>query len=577
MIKPNDDDVGTTRLRYSLSIRSQQSQRALFLVAINITAILLLLWDSPRRGGLIIWVSSLGITTCYMYVVARWVWKELNSALLPRLLQFQHLMNLGVMANSAVTGAGVWWLHGSSVESMYIVTLYQCCYGMAGFVNASTHLRNFLTGMTINIGSAVTYWAVQGQNGIGITVPLLSLMFLLIMAARFNTKAFTESIQIREENKALLDARARYLAAANHDLRQPLQALSLYLNVIGEQVPNGPAAQTAKKAKETCRTLEDLFDNLLELSRYDTGQVVPHTSVFELSSIIRQLDTEFELRTRAKGLQWSVTCPSNAWVNTDPILISRLLRNLLDNSLRYTHDGQIAIDVTRRDAILEIVVRDTGRGIQSRDQERIFGDFIRVDGDVTSPEQGMGLGLAIVRRINELLGLNLELRSVPNQGTEVTVRLKEVKPEELQTTSAGARDSHASRSLRLVVWVIEDDESIRDALALQLTQWDCEIRFAKSKADIERLYQLTGRWPDAFFLDDTIDGHEMAIELGRWLLDVQNQPIFIMTATARTDRLDILASLNLPILRKPVDEEKLFSTLATIAGVEKQPVNVTEN
>ena len=557
-----NDNLETTQMRYSLRLRSQQSQRALLLVAINIAAILLLLWDSPKRIGLFAWVTLLAVTTCCMFAVARNIRRKVDTVIREKLVQFQNWANLGVVANSCATGSGVWWLHGSAVESMYIVTLYQCCYGMAGFVNASTHVRNFILGLVINVGSAIVYWAVQGKNGIGITVPLLSLIFLLIMAAKFNTKAFAESIRIRAENKDLLDMRVRYLAAANHDLRQPLQALSLYLNVIGEQLAQGPIAQTVRKAKDTCRTLEDLFGDLLELSHYDTGRVVPHPAALELSTVVRQLDNEFELRTRSKGLKWSASCPPDAWVHSDPLLLSRVLRNLLDNALRYTDAGSVSIMVERAGDQFDILVRDSGRGIEAKDQEKIFREFVQLDNPVSNIERGMGLGLAIVRRIDQMLGLRLTLSSEPNKGTEFRLRLPEVKPQERPASGGEVTILPASGQLSLVIWAIEDDESIRDALALQLTQWGCEVRFAKTQQDIERLRDLTGRWPDVFFLDDTIDGHEIGVDLAKWIRSLLPQAqIFLMTATAQDQRLAVLSTLGLPLFRKPVREHVLLAAL----------------
>jgi two-component system, sensor histidine kinase len=568
------ESLETTRLRYSLKLRSAQSQRALFLVAVNITAVLLLLWGSPKRIGLITWVSLLGLTTCYMYAAASHIRRNVDAATHGRMIELQRWINAGVVANSCATGSGVWLLNGSAIESMYIVTLYQCCYAMAGFVNASTHVRNFVLGLTINVGSAIAYWAVQGKSGIGITVPLLSLVFLLIAAARFNTRAFGESIRIREENKDLLDSRIRYLAAANHDLRQPLQALSLYINVIGEQLGQGPTAQTVRKAKDTCRTLEELFGNLLELSHYDTGRVVAQPVPIELSAIVRQLDNEFEVRTRSKGLRWSATCPPNAWVHSDPLLMSRLLRNLLDNALRYTEAGYVSLTVERIDAGFDVRVSDSGRGIALKDQERVFSDFTRLDDPTNTTERGMGLGLAIVKRIDQMLGLELTLNSEPNKGTSFRLRLTEAVPLDHAAATVATNPQAVHGQLSLAIWVVEDDENIQDALALQLTQWGCEVRFGKTRQDIERLHGLTGKWPDVFFLDDTIDGQEIAVDLAKWLRSVLPEtPILLMTATANTNRLAALSSLGLPLFRKPVGEEQLFAALENVErGKSKRPV-----
>ncbi len=551
-----------TRLRYSLKLRSEQSKRALFLVAINITAILFLLWDTPKRGGLFAWVTLLGLTTCCMYVVAKRLWQVVDTASEETLLEIQKWKNIGVVANTCAAGSGVWWLDGSPVEQMYIATLYQCCYGMAAFVNASTHLRSFIIGLLINVGSAVVYWALQGRGGIGITVPLLSLLFLLITAARFNTGSFVESIKIREENKDLLDSRVRYLAAANHDLRQPLQALSLYMSVLGEQLSQGPIAQTVRKARETCRTLEELFGNLLELSHYDTGKVTPRSAPLELSSVARQLDNEFEMRTRSKGLTWSASCPANAWVNTDPLLLSRLMRNLLDNALRYTEVGSVSLEVGKQGDSFEIIIKDTGRGIEIKDQEKVFREFVQLDCTESKTERGMGLGLAIVRRIDQMLGLKLSLSSEPSKGTEFRLLLPELKAEDRPAPEVSPLSHSHLGQLSLTIWAIEDDESIRDALALQLTQWGCEVRFAKTEEDIERLRELTSRWPDVFFLDDTIDGREMGVELAHWLQTrAPKVPIFLMTATARDERLSVLRALKLPLFRKPVGEDILLASL----------------
>ena len=241
------------------------------------------------------------------------------------------------------------------------------------------------------------------------------------------------------------------------------------------------------------------------------------------------------------------------------------MRNLLDNALRYTETGSITLAVEKQGDRFDITIKDTGRGIDFKDQEKVFKEFVQLDSAAGKAERGMGLGLAIVRRIDQMLGLRLSLTSEPSKGTQFRLSLPELKEKDRPRIENIATPNISHEQLSLKIWAVEDDESIRDALALQLTQWGCEVRFAKTEEDIDRLQELTGNWPDVFFLDDTIDGREMGVDLANWIcIRAPNVPIFLMTATARDERLAALAALGLPMFRKPVGEDVLLAALEKI-------------
>ncbi|MGQ0532237.1 MAG: sensor histidine kinase [Caulobacteraceae bacterium] len=204
-------------------------------------------------------------------------------------------------------------------------------------------------------------------------------------------------------------ARARFLTAISHDMRQPLQALMLYLNALERRVPEGEARAVLAKADHAAQALVSMFNNLIDLARIETGKVQPEFGSVSLKDLF---DTALEREPRA------ATDTTTLYVKSDPVLLDQILRQLVSNAMRHG-GGSARLSATNRDGAVELAVGDAGPGIAAEHHSRIFEEFERLEG---AAADGLGLGLTIVRKLSDLLGHEIEVRSAPGQGATFIVR-----------------------------------------------------------------------------------------------------------------------------------------------------------
>jgi signal transduction histidine kinase len=217
-------------------------------------------------------------------------------------------------------------------------------------------------------------------------------------------------------------ARALFLAAASHDLRQPLYAISILADTLVAEHLSADGQAVLERQRRAIAMLRASFDSLLDLSRLDTGEIRPVLRVGSLREIVEPVGMEFEVLARDKGLGWRWEVPDVA-VRTDPELLRRLLGNLLSNAVRYTPSGEVSLVASASRGDVTVVVADTGVGIAAQDQARIFDDFVQLPDSTHHRDRGVGLGLSIVKRIATLLDSDLRLESEVGMGTRVAFRV----------------------------------------------------------------------------------------------------------------------------------------------------------
>lgn len=362
-------------------------------------------------------------------------------------------------------------------------------------------------------------------------------------------------------------ARTLFLAAASHDLRQPLYAISLLADTLGNAGLNVQGEVVLEKQRQAIDILRKLFDNLLDLSRFDAGEVRPLVRIMALQDVLGPVATEHEILCQAKGLQWRCEI-ADAWVSCDPELVRRLAGNLLSNAVRYTSEGSVGLMARSSGDEVEVSISDTGCGIAQGDQERIFDEFVQLSNPARDRSRGVGLGLSIVKRIADLLHAGLRLESQPGRGTTVKFRLPiAARPAEPETLPAPPDADEADLSgLRL--WVVEDDAMVRSALELQLASNGIDYAFATTREEIEALRASDGQWPDAVMLDDMLGTSESGLALARWLAThVPARAILIVTGNVDPTRLAQLGGSGFQVARKPVPSRDLLAWLrASISG-----------
>jgi signal transduction histidine kinase len=404
-------------------------------------------------------------------------------------------------------------------------------------------------------------------------------MFLIIASARRSERNLYETIAIRFENDALLRelesekesavaaartaqeanrSKSLFMAAASHDLRQPLYAISLLAETLALHDLPEPAKAIVEQQEQSLGALRRMFDDLLDLSRFDSGDVKPRIGPVFLTDILAGLYREYRPLCESKGLRFE-TEEAEAFVSTDFDLLGRLLRNLIGNAVRYTDAGTVRVSSRAVGDAVFVEIADTGRGIDPADQQRIFQEFVQLDNPERNREKGVGLGLSIVQRIANLLGHEVRLVSEPKRGTLVTVQLPRVDglPEQREGGPRQAAEVPAVR-LGTYVWIVEDDALVRSALATHLGTLSIRHDFAVDRADLEALAAVSG-WPDYVLLDDMLGRAETGLDLANWLADrVPPERILLVTGNTEPERLRELHESRFRVLRKPVSSDDLI-------------------
>lgn len=314
-----------------------------------------------------------------------------------------------------------------------------------------------------------------------------------------------ESHAMRFEREALLaetqaarTAQARFLAAASHDLRQPVHALGLLAAQAQEELSGRRAAGTAAQLQQMAQALDGLVESLLDVSRLDSGAVVPHLRALPLAPLFDRLAPEFAVLADARGLQWRLR-PTALWVRSDAQQLERMLRNLLSNALNHTQAGGVLLAAQRRGGRVRLSVWDTGPGIPPEQHQRIFQEFVQLENPGRDRRRGHGLGLAIVARLSRLLEHPVELRSRVGRGSRFSLSLPLADPAERTEPMSREVSVEPLRGRRVAL--VEDDEAVRQATEDLLRTWGCEVWAAPAAAPLLQRLQAAGVRPERVISD----------------------------------------------------------------------------
>jgi signal transduction histidine kinase/ActR/RegA family two-component response regulator len=369
----------------------------------------------------------------------------------------------------------------------------------------------------------------------------------------------------REQAEQASIAKSRFFAAASHDLRQPLHSLGLFTSALDEHLTSPQARATASSIRESITALESLFDALLDLSRLDAGIVTVQPKNVMLQSLFDRLAREFHVEAVARELRLRFV-PTRAVVRTDPLLMERILTNLVANALRYTPHGGVVVGVRRLGGRVAIAVCDTGIGIAPEQQALVFEEFFQVDNPGRDRSRGLGLGLAIVRRLTQLLDHPLTLHSRPGRGScfrlEVPLATGEAEP---LAEPMPAIDDGALRDLRVLV--VDDDLMVREGTSALLRRWRAEPRLASSSR--EALHALDqGFAPDLMIVDLRLGETRDGIDVIEALRTRLGRPVPALLVSGDTGAAELLRvrSSGILLLTKPVAPAKLRSAMRTLTA-----------
>lgn len=372
-------------------------------------------------------------------------------------------------------------------------------------------------------------------------------------------------VAMREARNAAEQAnisKTRFLAAASHDLLQPLNAARLFVSALAERRLALPTRALVRQTGSALDSVEDLLEALLEISKLDAGAIVPEVVDFSLGDLFRAMRAEYTPFARARGLTLVVP-ETEIWVRSDPRLLRRILQNFLSNALRYTMAGGVTLVVTATGDRLVLGVADTGPGIDPADHQAIFEEFRRLDG---ARERGMGLGLAIVQRAGRMLGHRIDVRSAAGAGATFSVEVPIAGAGPARTVAEPRRGPVEID--RRTVLVIDNEPAILSGMTALLGGWGCHVLAVADQRAAEAALAEHPAAPDIVLADYHLDGDvagsdvvaALRARIGRAV------PAIIITADRTPELRDRLVEAGFHILQKPVKPAQLRALLARLAG-----------
>ena len=376
-----------------------------------------------------------------------------------------------------------------------------------------------------------------------------------------------EKAQLAAEEANL--GKTRFLAAAGHDILQPLNAARLYSSTLVERLGNSANRELVNNIDSSLEAVEAILGAVLDISRLDTGAMKPQISSFALNDLLRRVATDFDPVAREKKLAFTVL-PTSVYVRSDANLLRRLIQNLVSNAVKYTREGRILIGVRRRGNSVILQVHDTGIGIPTSKFRTVFKEFARLD-EGARTASGLGLGLSIVDRIGRVLDHKVEIHSVPGKGTSFDVHLpletniRRATPEKRR----GSPDA-AQRNLKgMRVLCLDNEPKILEGMTLLLSGWGCEVLQASS---LQAAIEIAEREPvpEAIFADYHLDdgfGTDAILAMrARWNVDV---PGVLITADRTPEVRAKAEAERIAVQNKPIKPAAIRAYLNQIAAARK--------
>lgn len=412
------------------------------------------------------------------------------------------------------------------------------------------------------------------------TVSVLAIVLLAVCtaSAKVVNDSVTSSIITRFDNEELLEnlqtekdrvekalereahanqAKSKFLAVASHDLRQPMHSLRLFTATLALQTRDTRHKTLVSQIDTSVKSLEELFNALLDISKLDAGTLTADKNHVELYGLFLQLQSEFTPLAAEKDLEF-VCELQECVVYTDIVLLDRLIRNLINNAIRYTPSGTVTVYTELQKDCLLISVMDTGPGISTENQFRVFDEFVQLKDDSLASDKGLGLGLSIVKRLSVLLDIPILLTSQPDSGSIFSVKVPYGLPGKCHSVDKRVNCENDNIESCFVL-IIDDEKTVCQAVEGLLETWGCVVMTAISGETAVRQLEEIGEIPDVIISDYQLRYNETggsAIQRVRNYLN-KEIPAIILTGDIAPERLLEIKQMGFPMLHKPCDPDAL--------------------
>lgn len=538
-------------------------------------ALVLAFWDLISHSILVAWYVLMLIVLVARYATGIKYQKWFNTE------------NAAKYAAYFTAGAGLsgllWGLSGvlffAEEEVSYQLFLAVTLFGMGtgSVITNSAYLPSVfaffpatLLPLTVNLFFSAE--KIHISLGIMLLVALMALSYFAVI----NNRGLKETLRLRFENVELVKqlqvqkheaeqaniAKSKFLAAASHDLRQPLHALTLFTSVLDESIQYPKVRKVVDQIKASVDALQNLFNALLDISRLDAGVIQVEKSDFYLQPLLDKLANDFNPLAKEKGLR--IDCPASSYaVRSDLTLLERILRNYISNAIRYTNSGVITVACITDGENITIKVSDTGLGITQENQQVIFDEFHQLGNPERDRSKGLGLGLAIVHRTAKLLGHSINVESQPGKGSTFSVSVPQAERVEDNLTEKTDSSFDAQHVGNELIVVIDDEASIRDGMQSLLEQWKYNVISAADKEEVLTLLRQQSRTPDGIIADYRLREHKTGLEVIQAIHTEYNNkiPALVVTGDTSADELREVNKSGFEVLHKPVAPLKLRAFL----------------
>lgn len=558
--------------------------------------ILMIFWGSMPVWTMLSWVSAYAV----MWLGRLWLLRRFRQATPLSLVDWQRwrqLWNIGTLASGALWGATAWIFYQRGVhaqQTALIITVYTFC--IAAVPALAIQPRVYMAFAALCFVPMALRVATSGTPD---SYRLAGILLVIFLLSTLLARAYRQTLQrvlelklqadhllmqlrvekvaadrARQEAELANRAKTQFFTAASHDLRQPLHAMGLFAEALRQKNHDVEVAHLVNSINESVDVLEGLFSELLDITRIDSGGVEVHPQHFQLSDLYRKLRLHFEPAAFEKGLALRFR-GGNHVVYADPLLVERILRNLVSNGIRYTNDGGVLIGCRPRGDKLQVQVWDTGCGITPEQQPLVFEEFYQATcGSRPRPNQrtGLGLGLAIVKRLAGLMGAPVTLRSQPGQGSVFSLELPMGKRLQQALPSALSEESRRMTLQNYHVVVVEDEPSVLSGLEALLHGWGANIQafdsVAACKVWVQHAPESTPR-PHLLIVDYRLDAgltgvDAIALVRSRFGAEV---PAIVVTGSTMSSLDAEAQQKNFHLLIKPVVPNKLRAMIAFKLGL----------
>jgi PAS domain S-box-containing protein len=374
--------------------------------------------------------------------------------------------------------------------------------------------------------------------------------------------------QAKREADEANQSKTRFLAAASHDLLQPLNAARLFSSALSQQTDlNDEQRHLIDRLDGAISSAEQLLGALLDTSRLDAGAMPVQVREFAIADLLKPLHDEFSAMARERGLRFDFV-DSSAWVQSDPKLLRRVLQNFISNALRYTEQGRVLLGCRRRGDHLLIQVLDTGPGIPEDQREAVFREFHRLDRSRRAQQRGLGLGLAIVERIARMLDHTVGLESEPEHGTVFSISVPLVQGVSRQPSVRAVRPTSSHDLAGLKVLCIDNEPEILSGMQSLIMPWGCEVMMVCDERELDELATTVDKPPDVILADYHLDDEQNGIDLMNRLRAHYNFDIpgILITADQSETVRNEARAQGYRILHKPLKPAALRALLNRLAG-----------